>query len=169
MANLETLPLLLKELKLSSIARHWEPLSHKALDQHWLPQQYLANLCEEEVNDRYHRRLQRYLREAQIPPGKHLSSFQFEHVKSLQANQMTALVTQTQWVKQANNVLLFGPSGLGKTPSGVGYCLWLNRKRLAREVLQCECAGATTATGQKPTAATGNAGAAGPIQRAGSR
>lgn len=125
MANLETLPLLLKELKLSSIARHWEPLSHKALDQHWLPQQYLANLCEEEVNDRYHRRLQRYLREAQIPPGKHLSSFQFEHVKSLQANQMTALVTQTQWVKQANNVLLFGPSGLGKThlASGIAYGL----------------------------------------------
>jgi hypothetical protein len=37
MANEASLPVLLKELKLNSIARHRETLAQKALDEQWLP------------------------------------------------------------------------------------------------------------------------------------
>ena len=52
MASLEALPLLLTELRLSTIGKCWEALAQQALDGQWLPQQYLAALCEEEVNER---------------------------------------------------------------------------------------------------------------------
>jgi len=115
MANVASLPVLLKELKLSSIARHRETLAQKALDEQWLPQTYLAELCEQEALERYQKRLQRYLREAQLPPAKQLSQFDFAVTTGINKNQVMALVQQRQWVNQAENVLLFGASGVGKT------------------------------------------------------
>ena len=59
--------------------------------------------------------MKRYLHEAQLPAGKRLSHFDFSAVHGIKANQVKALVEQPQWVKQAHNLLLFGPSGIGKT------------------------------------------------------
>lgn len=125
MANMAALPVLLKELKLSSFSQHWESLAQKALDEQWLPQAYLAALCEQEAAERHQKRLQRYIREAQLPPGKQLAQFDFSEVKGLKKNQMTALTEQRHWVKRAENILLFGASGLGKThlASAIGYAL----------------------------------------------
>lgn len=135
MASLEALPILLKELRLSTIGKCWEALAQQALDGQWLPQQYLAALCEEEVNERYQQRLKRYLHEAQLPAGKRLSHFDFSAVHGIKANQVKALVEQPQWVKQAHNLLLFGPSG--KDPSGVRHRRRLAGKGLPRQILQC--------------------------------
>ena len=130
MANIAALPVLLKELKLASIAKQWELLAQKALDEQWLPQQYLVELCEQEAAERYQKRLQRYLREAQLPPGKQLASFDFTAAEGIQQNQLTALIQQPQWVKRAENILLFGASGVGKThlACAIGYGL-LERER----------------------------------------
>ncbi|MGB0468931.1 MAG: IS21-like element helper ATPase IstB [Thiolinea sp.] len=125
MANLASLPILLKELKLTTFTLQWETAANKAIQEQWLPQQYLAHLCEEEVNERYQRRLLRYLREAQLPPGKQLANFSFDQAEGIKMNQITALTTNTQWVRQASNLLLFGPSGTGKThlAAGIAYAL----------------------------------------------
>jgi DNA replication protein DnaC len=125
MANVASLPVLLKELKLSSIARHWETLALKALDEQWLPQAYLAELCAQEAGERYQKRLQRYLREAQLPPAKQLSQFDFAATTGINKNQVMALAEQHRWANQAENILLFGASGVGKThlACGVGYAL----------------------------------------------
>lgn len=125
MSNITSLPILLKELKLSNMGRQWELLAQKAIDEQWLPQSYLVELCEQEAGERYQKKLQRYLREAKLPPAKHLSQFDFTATKGIQQNQITALTQQRQWVKQRENVLLFGASGVGKThiASGIGYAL----------------------------------------------
>jgi len=125
MAKVESLPVLLKELKLSGFSRHWQALSQKALDEQWSCEQYLAQLCDQEVSERYQRRLQRYTREAQLPPGKPLSQFDFDAVEGITQANVNALVSQPQWVKQASNLLLFGPSGVGKThlAAGIAYGL----------------------------------------------
>lgn len=143
MANVATLPLLLKELKLSSFGAHWESLAQKALDEQWLPQSYLAALCEQEVAERHHERLKRYLTEAQLPPGKQLSQFDFSAIGGVQKNQISALAQQKQWVKQAENVLIFGASGLGKThlACAIGYALIEQGVRVkfttATAIVQC--------------------------------
>jgi len=57
MSSLSSLPVLLKELRLSAFAKHWECLAQKSIDEQWLPQEYLARLCEQEANERYHKRV----------------------------------------------------------------------------------------------------------------
>jgi DNA replication protein DnaC len=99
MANVASLPIMLKELKLAGFTQHWEDLAQKALDEQWLPQQYLAELCAQETSVRCHRRLQRYLRESQLPPAKQLSRFDFADAQGITKAQIMALVQQTYWVK----------------------------------------------------------------------
>jgi DNA replication protein DnaC len=106
---------MLKQLRLSSIARHWQAFLDKAERNGWDSGQYLAALCEQELADRYSRRIARYSKESQLPVGKSLASFDFAQVPGLARAQIEALAGSSDWIRQARNVLLFGPSGVGKT------------------------------------------------------
>lgn len=122
MSHLATLPILLKQLKLSSMAGLWERYLDQAEKQGWNPAQYLAALCEEEINQRYSRRASRYLKESKLPVGKSFSSFDFSHLPALNAAQIEALATDPSWVKRSENILFFGPSGTGKTHLAAAIC-----------------------------------------------
>jgi DNA replication protein DnaC len=115
MPHTATLPLLLKQLRLSSFIRHWETLLGHSTQHGWNGAQYLTALCEQELADRYSRRINRYAKESQLPPGKTLSSFDFTQVLALEAEQIEVFTRGTDWVHQARNLLLFGASGVGKT------------------------------------------------------
>jgi DNA replication protein DnaC len=58
--------------------------------------------------------------EAQLPTGKSLTNFVFDHCPSLNPATVTHLATDTSWVKQGSNILVFGPSGTGKTHVATG-------------------------------------------------
>jgi DNA replication protein DnaC len=118
MVQTATLPLMLKQLNLSSIARHWHALLGQAERNRWDGAQYLSVLCEQELADRYRRRIERYSKESHLPVGKSLASFDFTQVPGLAQGQIEALAGSTDWTRQARNVLLFGPSGVGKTHLG---------------------------------------------------
>jgi len=115
MPSTNNLPLLLKQLKLTSMGRHWEGLLQQSQDRSWDAGQYLAALCEQELGDRDSRRIARYAKEARLPAGKTLASFDFSHIPDLDSGQIDALANTTDWTRQARNVLLFGASGVGKT------------------------------------------------------
>jgi DNA replication protein DnaC len=104
MVQIATLPLMLKQLRLSSIARHWQAFLGKAERNGWDSAHYLTALCEQELADRYSRRIARYGKESHLPVGK-----------SLAREQIEALAGSSDWTRQARNVLLFGASGVGKT------------------------------------------------------
>ena len=115
MSHTATLPLLLKQLRLTSFSRHWETLLEQSTQRSWNSAQYLTALCEQELADRHSRRISRYAKESQLPLGKTLSSFDFTQVPELKAEQIEIFTTGTDWVHQARNLLLFGASGVGKT------------------------------------------------------
>ncbi len=115
MPHAATLPLLLKQLRLTSFSRHWETMLEQCTRRNWSAVQYLTALCEQELADRHSRRISRYAKESQLPPGKTLSSFDFTQVPDLKAEQVEALASSTDWTHQARNLLLFGASGVGKT------------------------------------------------------
>ena len=115
MANVESLPLLLKELSLPTMLNQWEMLQHQAIEEEWLHAKYLAVLADSEANSRYRKRIARYVKESKLPPGKSLATFDFKHAKSINRQQVTALAENPSWVKDANNLVIFGPSGVGKT------------------------------------------------------
>jgi DNA replication protein DnaC len=120
-----SLPLMLKQLRLSVVRVHWEAVAEKAVNDHWSPQQYLAELCHMELANREDKRLTRYLKESSLPSGKQLASFDFDAIEGVSKTQIKALIDAPSWVKTGDNLLLFGASGIGKThlASSIGYGL----------------------------------------------
>jgi len=125
MTHAATLPLLLRQLRLPTMAACWQELESRARDQHWSVPQALATLCEYELAERERRRLARHLHEARLPAAKTLSAFDFDAASGVHRDALTTLVSDSAWVEQAHNVLLFGPSGVGKShlAAAVGHAL----------------------------------------------
>jgi DNA replication protein DnaC len=125
MANVQSLPILLKELRLTAIAKDWQIVAQKAVREQWEPELFLAELCELEANNRYENRLKRLLKESKLPAGKQLHQYNFGEIEGVTALQIKQKVSQIDWIRQGHNVLLFGASGLGKThlACAIGYAL----------------------------------------------
>jgi DNA replication protein DnaC len=125
MPNQETLPLLLKQLNLSSMYTQWEELSFIAQKEGWSYATYLAALADCELAGRCQKRIERYIRESNLPQGKTLDTFEFASSKSINIAQIKGLADGIDWIKRAENLVIFGPSGVGKThvASAIGYRL----------------------------------------------
>ena len=115
MPNTVTLPLLLKQLNLSSMLAHYDEQAKIAEEKHWHYTEYLSVLSSMEAANRQQRRILRHTRESKLPPGKTLDAFDFKQASSLNAAHIRALAENTSWVNHANNLVIFGPSGVGKT------------------------------------------------------
>jgi len=137
MANIQSLPLLLKELRLTAIAKSWSVLAEKSIKEAWEPAQFLAELCELETNHRYENRLKRLLKESQLPTGKQLSQYDFSEVKGITEQQLQQKTTKLDWLRQGHNLILFGASGLGKTHLAASTAL-VQQLQKAREALSLD-------------------------------
>jgi DNA replication protein DnaC len=93
----------------------WQEMERQALHQGWTHAQFLRALCEHEATQRYQARVQRALKDAQLPPAKGFSTFDFSRCATLNPASVSQLAQDTAWLKRADNLLLFGPSGVGKT------------------------------------------------------
>ena len=109
------LPLLLTQLRLPTMKRMWEDLAKEAEGKGWSNQQYLSKLCEYEIADRQRRCLARHMAEAQLPKGKTLETYDFGSISGVSKNKIQGLASGNVWIKDGMNVLIFGPSGVGKT------------------------------------------------------
>jgi DNA replication protein DnaC len=109
------LPLLLNELRLSTMKRLWEDVSVEARGKSWSNARYLATLCEYEIAERLKRRLSKRMSEAQLPKAKSLESYDFAVIKGVSKTQVLGLASGDVWIKEGMNILIFGPSGVGKT------------------------------------------------------
>lgn len=115
MADAATLALLLRQLRLPTMAGCCEEVTDRATSNGWSVAETLAALCEYELAERERRRLERHLKEARLPSGKTLEAFDFQAIDGADRNQLSALACDTGWIEQARNLLLFGPSGVGKS------------------------------------------------------
>ncbi len=95
--------------------QQWQSLEAKAQQQGWSYGQFLQVLCEQELQCRYTRRVERYLKESSLPLTKSLANFDFTYCPTINQTQVECLATDASWLTRGENLLLFGPSGVGKT------------------------------------------------------
>ena len=120
---LETaLPALLKQLKLAQFRSQWQAAEQQATADGWSPASYLYVLAEQEHQQRHQARLRRLLHEAQLPVPKTLADIDWEAIPDLNRGQIEQLAHDCGWIDRAENLLLFGPSGVGKTHLAAGIC-----------------------------------------------
>jgi DNA replication protein DnaC len=110
----EALGLLLRVLKLPTIARHAEEVAHKAEREGWSFGQYLRHLAGLEVEERRRRRIERNLKESDLPAEKTLATLTRKRLPAPVAKMLPTLC-EGHFCERGDNVLLFGLPGRGKT------------------------------------------------------
>lgn len=110
------------QLRLTSLAQALPEALQLAQQQEWPLEDFLLHLLEQEVARRQERRIERYLREARLPPGKSLVHFDQERLP-LRLRRQIPWLKQGDLIDQAHNILIFGRPGTGKThlAAGLGY------------------------------------------------
>ena len=104
----------LKRLKLPTFLREYEKLARQSPAEGLDHVQFLARLVELELIDRERRLVERRLKQAGFPVVKQLESFDFKAIPAL--NKMLVLgLARGEYITRRENVILLGPSGVGKT------------------------------------------------------
>jgi DNA replication protein DnaC len=109
------LPVMLSELRLPTIGRLWQEFGARADREGWGSARLLAALCEHELLERHARRIARHLAESGLPAGKTFATFDFAAVPTVRKAHVLALADGDAWLEQGGTILIFGPSGTGKS------------------------------------------------------
>ena len=126
------LTLALNELRLPAIKALWPRFAEQADKEGWPAARLLGALVEHEIAERDRRRIERHLAEARLLPGKTLQTFDFAAVPMVSKAHVSAITAGDSWIGNGDNILLFGPPGVGKShlASAIGLALVENGYRV---------------------------------------
>ena len=104
----------LRELHLPTFRDGFEDLARRAVQESLSYEQYLGELAEQECQARRTNRIERWLRESDLPIDKSLACFDMKRLPAKVARQARMLLDGA-FADARENVLAFGRSGSGKT------------------------------------------------------
>jgi DNA replication protein DnaC len=91
-----------------------EELLASATNENWSPEKFLGELLEQEMEGRHQRRIERLKDDAHLPVEKTLATFDQEHLP-LRLRRLVSQLCTGEFVDRADNLLVFGLPGRGKT------------------------------------------------------
>ena len=117
-----SLALMLRALKLPTVARHAEEIARLAEREGWTFERYLHHLVELEVHERRRRKIERHLKDSNLLPDKTLATLNRARLPIKVAKQLSTLC-EGGFVERGDNLLAFGLPGRGKTHlvCAIGY------------------------------------------------
>lgn len=103
-----------RSLKMPGLIRSLERVGRQAREEKWSYEDYLHEVLQAEQTSRIESAIRSRLAEARFPELKTLDAFDFKAADGLEASHFLEL-GRCEWVRKAQNVLLVGPIGTGKT------------------------------------------------------
>jgi DNA replication protein DnaC len=104
----------LKHLRLSGILETLDARNRQAIEGKWSYIDFLSRLLEDEVERRAQKQLHLRLRRATLNTIKTLETFDFQFNPTINRQQLLALAA-CDYIRDKRNVLVCGPTGVGKT------------------------------------------------------
>jgi DNA replication protein DnaC len=109
-----SLTILCRGLKLPTVARHAEEVARLAEREGWTFERYLHHLVELETHERSRKRIERHLKESELPADKTLATITSARVPTKVLKTLPSLC-EGGFVERGDNLLAFGLPGRGKT------------------------------------------------------
>src|SRR5690606_4332039 len=97
------------------LARAFEPLARQAREEHWGYEDYLHDVLAAEEASRRESAVRHRLHDARFPDVKTLDAFDFAATVGAFSPAVIAELARGEWIARAENVILAGPIGTGKT------------------------------------------------------
>ena len=117
----ENLCILARQLKLSGLSMAMDDLLITAQQKQISYLDFAFGLFNAEIDHRNLQNLAKRLRNAKLPVNHDLSLWQEDHLSGISKNQLTQLL-ECIWLEQNYNIILMGPSGIGKSFIAAGLC-----------------------------------------------
>jgi DNA replication protein DnaC len=118
----------LHTLKLPGMAHEYEGLSRQARDAGWAYEEFLRCLLEAELSSRQERTAATRLREAHFPDIKTLDQLDWKALQGVSRPKLLELAS-CEYLNRAEDVILAGPIGTGKTHIAIGLGVEAARRR----------------------------------------
>jgi DNA replication protein DnaC len=104
----------LRQLRLSGVLETLEARNRQAIDDKWSFVEFLSRILEDEVERRAQKQLRLRLRRGAINSTKTLEVFDFNFNPNLNRQQILELAS-CEFIRHKRNLLLCGPTGVGKS------------------------------------------------------
>jgi len=118
-----------RQLKTPTIARDHEAVARRARDGGWPYEEYLRELLEGEVRARQENTARRLLSQAGFPEVKTLEQLDWEALQGVSRPKVQELAS-SRFVEAAEDVVIAGPIGTGKTHLAIALGVEAARRRL---------------------------------------
>jgi len=118
----------LRGLKMPGAAKEYQGLARQARDGGWDYEEFLRHVLEAEMRSRQERTSARRLQEARFPDIKTLDQMDWEALKGISRTKLLELAS-CAYLNRAEDVILAGPIGTGKTHIAIGLGVEAARRR----------------------------------------
>jgi DNA replication protein DnaC len=112
----------LRQLRLPTFAQNYQTFAQDAARTNLSFERYLLALCQAEAEQRQANRIERSIINAKFPVLKELTSFDFSLVQGITKTRVLEL-SQGGYLNRAENIILMGNPGLGKSHIATGLAL----------------------------------------------
>jgi DNA replication protein DnaC len=104
----------MRSMRLFGMLEAFETMLRTAQSSQYTPDELMAHLIEAEWNDRYYRRLNRLIKNAQFRYSAHLSDIDYGVQRGLDKALLQRLA-QGDFIRRSQNIIILGPTGVGKS------------------------------------------------------